>query len=588
MFIVVLVWMYTFGQKFDILNTKIDQILKRSDVKVVDEERSGQTPPVTLSDQNPTPQNTVPLNESPVPHYTPEQIETVRRDVASFDDDPFTKWVKKDFMVKLGAFLFLLALGWFVSFAFANNWIGPVGRITLGILLGVTLLWLGTWRIEKYTHQGSVFVSIGSATILLSIFAAREIYGYFTPVIALGIMFASVVYVAFVSVKYDQMQLALMGLVLAGISPLLIADHNLSAGTLFTYLLVVVIGTLWVVNIRRWSTLTLASLIMVVLYGFPYLLPGVSPDKQNIALLFSFVFSAIFFIANIIGVLFNEHNETKDTHIAIGLGTGMYLVMWILGAASAEWQSLLCVAWMLVFMVGSYMVFRHTGKSLIFYIYSGISFVLLGVATAVELDSEALTVAFAIEVTVAVMLAARVLNDHSVTTRVSLLFTLPIILSMYSLTSQAWMNGMSLEHFFVLIILTLTLAIGGLILNESGKRNGNTPYAGVFLLILAALYGLTLIWRVTHAVMANDVATMWSLIVYTMIGIPLFVLGRHKGEKVFTWSGGILVGLVIGRLLLVEVWNMAMTERIIAFFVIGLLLMSTAFIKQKNNTVIDS
>jgi len=39
--------------------------------------------------------------------------------------------------------LLLLALGWFVSYAFANNWIGPLGRITLGILFGLAVVGMG-------------------------------------------------------------------------------------------------------------------------------------------------------------------------------------------------------------------------------------------------------------------------------------------------------------------------------------------------------------------------------------------------------------------------------------------------------------
>jgi hypothetical protein len=42
--------------------------------------------------------------------------------------------------------------------------------------------------------------------------------------------------------------------------------------------------------------------------------------------------------------------------------------------------------------------------------------------------------------------------------------------------------------------------------------------------------------------------------------------------------GGILLGGVVGRLLLVDIWQMALAGKIITFFVIGTLLISTAFI----------
>jgi hypothetical protein len=52
--------------------------------------------------------------------------------------------------------------------------------------------------------------------------------------------------------------------------------------------------------------------------------------------------------------------------------------------------------------------------------------------------------------------------------------------------------------------------------------------------------------------------------------------------------GGVLIGVVVGRLLLVEVWDMALAGRIVTFFIIGTLLMSTAFIGRRPKEIIDN
>ena len=97
----------------------------------------------------------------------------------------FAVWLKEDWLLKVGAFLLLIGFGWLATYAFLNNWIGPMGRIALGIIAGALILVLGWWRIRKYLNQGGVFIVLGSTTILLTIFAAREIYGFFTPLSAL-------------------------------------------------------------------------------------------------------------------------------------------------------------------------------------------------------------------------------------------------------------------------------------------------------------------------------------------------------------------------------------------------------------------
>lgn len=165
----------------------------------------------------------------------------------STPSDRFVDWVKEDFMVKLGALLLILALGWFVSYAILEEWIGPAGQISLGLLIGTVFLMLGVWRIQKFRHQGGIFTVLGATTNLLTIFAAREIYNLFTPISALLVIFMTVVFVAFVSVRYQSERLAFAGLFMASIAPFLTDSLPIIASELFTYLLVVVAGTLWVV-----------------------------------------------------------------------------------------------------------------------------------------------------------------------------------------------------------------------------------------------------------------------------------------------------------------------------------------------------
>jgi uncharacterized membrane protein len=81
-------------------------------------------------------------------------------------------------------------------------------------------------------------------------------------------------------------------------------------------------------------------------------------------------------------------------------------------------------------------------------------------------------------------------------------------------------------------------------------------------------------------VLSDDVATTVSLIVYTVLGLSFLVLGRINESKSWQLCGGVLLGAVVLRLLLIDVWQMDLVGRIITFFVVGTLLISTAFIKK--------
>lgn len=503
--------------------------------------------------------------------------------------DRAVEWLKKDFMVKLGAFLLLLALGWFVSYAFMNDWIGPVGRITLGLLTGVTLLVLGTWRITTHPHQGGIFAAVGSTTILFTLFAARSLYDFFTPESALFMMALSVVYVAFLSVRYHRNALALAGLVLASVAPYLTSAPTNDLFVLFTYLLIVVFGTLWVVYLRGWSNLTFTALIVVFLHGLPFLGFGLASGDRDIALLFAFVFTAIFFVANILGLIANESEENRMAHIAIAIGTGLYLIVWIAGAAEPEWQSLLYVMWMLVFSVGSYIVYRVIESRVPFYIYGATSVALLAAATAAELEGSVLTIAFTIETAILVLLVGTLLRNVSIAQRTALLFAAPILMSLPSFTTYLWGDTVLNEHFFVLTILGLSLAVIGHFLTEQMPKASEDRWYGGTLTAIGAFYGLALIWLVLHvpAVMGGWSATMVSLIIYTIIGITAYIHGKREQKRGLALGGAVLLGAVIARLLLVEVWQMDIVGRIVTFLVIGSLLMSTAFVRRNRGGTTD-
>ena len=74
---------------------------------------------------------------------------------------------------------------------------------------------------------------------------------------------------------------------------------------------------------------------------------------------------------------------------------------------------------------------------------------------------------------------------------------------------------------------------------------------------------------------------MISLAIYTVIGIICYLCGLARGMNILRLYGGTLIGFVVIRLLLVDVWIMDIAGRTATFFLIGALLISTAFLGHK-------
>jgi uncharacterized membrane protein len=518
--------------------------------------------------------------------FTPQSVrpemQEWNREVEHPKDDignSFIEWLKADFLMKLGALFLLMGLGWFMTYAILNEWIDEQGRIVLGILFGTGVMVLGVWRIKTREHQGALFTVLGSTIVLLTVFAARSLYGIFDKYSALGLILLAIIFVTFVSLKYRRNSLALASLIMAGLAPYLVSSNSGNMTEHLSYLFVITMGTLWVVYITGWRNLTFSALVITFLVILQYM--GMGYDNSEI-LLWLFIFTAVFFVANIVSLIRQRGAVISIVHLWTALGTALLLIIGVFGLAEKESQSLLFVAWMLVFSVGSYLVYRSTTAKSPFYVYSGTSIALLAAATIAELDGTLLTIAFTIEIAVLVIIAEMGNLGKSTVQTLGALFVIPILMSVDSIVASEWYSGGIMhEHFFNLVILTLVLGIVGLFLNERNKARGDIEdHLGITFVTLSALYALMLVWLVFHALFSDDMAMTFILIIYTVIGIALYFNGKSKGYESLVIAGGTLLGFVGLRLLLVEVWQMELGMRIVAFVVIGVLLLLTAFMSR--------
>lgn len=552
--------------------------------KDIDRLQSGTTTEVNVAKTPLYPPGTFESRLESVTEHQPPAITPVAQpapEEAGFD---VFIWLQKDFLVKVGAFLLLLAFGWFVSYAFANNWVGEAGRIALGVLAGIVCMIIGVWRLQTSVHQGSIFAVLGSGIVVMTVFTARTLYEMFTPTSALFVMFLAVAFVAFVAVKTRSQALAICGLLIGAAAPLLTNTPEPSVLGLFSYLAVIVLGSVWVMWLIRANALPLVALGLVTLWGGPYMSMGISEETLQ-ALLWSFGFTTIFFLCSLLGLASRSDATVRASHLALAGGTGLYVTLWIAAAAPEAWQAALYATWMIVFSFGAFVVFQKTRDPIPFFLYGGVSLVLLAAATAALLEGPLLTIVYCIQVVVLIMLATRLSEFPGVAHRVSYLFALPLLLSLQHLDSPLWREGRVFhEDFYALLLVIVSLGFSALLLQQSKQSSAeaDVPVPAI-LTVIAGIYGLLVVWLVAHSVLSDDQAVLVSLVTYTLAGIALFVQGASTGSTVVKTSGAILIGFVVGRLLLIDVWDMALAGRIVTFFVVGVLLMSTAFIRKFNH-----
>jgi len=504
----------------------------------------------------------------------------------------FGEWLKEDWLMKLGALLFIIGCGWFVSYAFANNWIGPIGRITIGIAAGVLIMVLGFWRMIRYPSQGAVFMALGAGIAILTIFAGRAIYGFFTPVSAILFDFIIAAFVSFASYKFNVRSLAFSAQVLAFMAPLLTAGRTDSL-FLFSYLFLISLATVIFASAIGWRALIISSLIFVGLYSIPYIeasggySTGFYTEDAPLILNFAYLFAVMYLFVGMFAVI-RKGVESVRSEVGLATLNGLFLFIWIYNVATKEWQTLLFAAWAIVFAVGSFIAFRFSAKPHPFYAYGSVAVAFIAAATASQLNGAALTIAFTVEVLMLVITVLLLTKNMQATISTSFLFIVPALLSFTSMGNYGMSPELFTKDFSVLILMAVALIFAGRFIDRANSNFEPTveKKAGAVLIVFGTLYIWFTIWVFIHILMRDtpDMATMVTLLIYTVAGLTAYFAGLYGNDAARRFYGAALLVFVVGRLVLIDVWTMELFGRVITFFAIGILLMSTAFLTKKKKS----
>ena len=431
-------------------------------------------------------------------------------------------------------------------------------------------------------HQGTIFLVIGSTTILLTLFAARAVYDFFNPSIALAGMFFSAAFVAATSVQYKNKSLALTGMFLAAVAPLFTNSPVADYVGLFTYLIVVVLGIIWVVALTEWRDLTAVGLLMVSFYSFAAFVSAENEVRATL-LLFAYAFGAIFFASNVVGLL-RAKSEDMPVNLIVSAWNGLFILVWITTAAKEEWKSLIIIAWMIGYLIAAFGIFKVTQKREPFCAYSGVAIAFLAAATAVELHNDALVVAYTIEAGAISILTYFIMKNIATAQRASLMLVFPILLSYKNFVSTNWDAGIFNNDSFVIFTLSFVLlGLGAFFLPRVQQlKDEESIEINTVHLVMGSIYLGRLLWIIAHVVFeSGNIAVMVCLVLYTLAGLGAYFQGIKGNINRLKIYGGVLVGTVVFRLLMVDIWQMSLAGRIVTFFLIGALLVSTAFFGGK-------
>jgi len=220
-----------------------------------------------------------------------------------FERNPdLEKFIGENLVSKIGIAILVLAIGYFVKFAIDNNWIGPVGRVSIGILCGGILIGIAHLLRKSYQAFSSVLAGGGLAVLYFSITLAYQQFHLFSQTVAFIILLVITAFAVLLALLYNRQELAVIALVGGFVSPFLVSNGSGNYVSLFIYLIILNTGLLIIAYNKAWRVLNVtAFLFTVILFGsWLATLPETTGASVYVnGLLFAAIFYLLFFVINI-------------------------------------------------------------------------------------------------------------------------------------------------------------------------------------------------------------------------------------------------------------------------------------------------
>src|SRR5580693_8754979 len=510
-------------------------------------------------------------------------------DVASgnFEEVVAGRWLNY-----VGILALLFAVTFFLKYAFDNNWVGPRGRVGIGLLAGSVLdPWSQHLLARGYKYFSEGIAGLGAAVLYLSLWAGWHYYHIFPQSTAFALMIVVTAVTFVVDVARTSERIAFLALVGGLITPILVTTGENHEVSLFTYLTILGAGVLAIAWVRDWKSLPPVQFLATLVYFWGWYSEFYRADELATTVLFATVFFVLFAALPAV-------RSWRDGEFS-GLEVGIVLVnsLAYLGALRQmlwpdnRWALTVAVLVLAAAHLAAERMLpekRGTKVRMARILYAGLALTFATLAIPIRLDGRWITIAWAVQGAVLIWSGLRVrfaavrwagLVLFAIVAGRLVLIPIPadtfllnarfatfaicvacMALSCYfAATSDEELSEQESMAFVITSIAANILAIAASSL-EVWDVFGRMPSLGIDRGHAQEL-ALSMLWLV------------WAL--------GLLGAGFWKKSQAIRWQALMLLGVVIVKVFLFDLSFLEKFYRIVSFLLLGLALMLISFYYQR-------
>lgn len=541
-----------------------------------------------------------------VPQFHAPEPAAVRDD-ASLESRIGSQWFNR-----IGILAVLIAAAWFLKLAIDNHWIGPLGRVLIGLVAGAGLIaWSERFRSRGYAAFSWSLKAIGSGVLYLSLWAAFSLYHLVDSPVAFAAMIAVTAFNGFLAWAQDAELLALYAIVGGFSTPLLLSTGENHEVALFTYLLLLNAAVLALVALKPWSRLLCAAFLGTVFFFVSWSTQYYAQDEFGVTAFFLACFFLIFALApRLVRLEVLEGSAGAWDNLALvvvplanaGLGfLGFYLMLEGAGSGDATpWVAVAFAAFYLLLLRLPARGAIHGSREATSTLHLTIAVVFLTIAIPLKTRGRWLTIGWLAEGAALIWLARRV---ESGLLRFLAVLSLALgLIALVTVNPPASLTPVFNERFatylFAIAVCALVAWLAAKVPHVEADRFAVFAWptlaaiAGlaVNLLILLAVgweihaYWWYFQWRGDWTLMQDY--RMYAQFTYSaffmLFGAALLSVGFWRRLAFLRWQGLVLLAVSIAKVFIVDVSTLSQGYRILSFLGLGALLLAVSFVYQRD------
>ena len=545
----------------------------------------------------------------PVPPATPPAIPVKPREAATvlsgggFAAPPFHASLGKEsepadletviagrWFNRIGIVALLIAVSYFLKLAFDNNWIGPSGRVAIGIALGALMMPWSSWLLGRgYSYFSEGIVALGEATLFLSVWAGCQYYTLYSQDVGFFAMILITAAMAAIALGRDSQRIAVLCLIGGYATPMLVSTGKDHQVVLFTYLLILGAGMLVMGERKDWYSLAPISFIGTQLYywgwysEFYHRAPSPLERTTVFATLFFLLFATLPVLRAVKEGVLGELDILVTTVNSFAYVGALYALFW----PDDRWPFTLLI---LALAAGHIAVARvlpvaKGGKSaLARYIFAGLGLTFATLAIPIRLEGKWITFCLSVEGAILVWSGFRALSGFLRQFGYVLLTISAFRVLLFPPPAGAFLFNQRFGAYLLLIVcFGVALWAAREHMEETGSQEKNE--LGIFSVAINvyALVALSLeFWDYfgkASTQIDSSLAQHLSLsVLWTVYATVLILVGVQQKSALLRWQALLLFGLVVVKVFLYDLASLDRAYRILSFFVLGSVLLVVSFL----------